>query len=225
MAIDKEIYYKEHVMLRQELHDLKECQIKFLTFSVTVTGVLLSLAVSLTYPLPSAYLFPLTILVPSWWIFFDKATTITRIVGYYRILEKAILEPGSVESFIGWENALAKFRELQLAGELTLPRGSVEKRPIRRFIELVVLKTTHCYWVLTYYTFFGLSVLCLALSLYQGANIVLVSLAAIMIMISAVWNARVVSNLIWGRNSYTANEFFWRKILKVNYKGGSSGVA
>lgn len=215
MVTERDICCKEHAMLRQELHDLKECQVRFLTFSVTVTGALFGLAVTLAPAVPASFLLPLTVLIPSWWIFFDKATTITRIVGYYRILEKAILKPHSVKGFIGWENALARFREQQHAGRLGLPPGRVRKRPICRFIELIVLKTTHRYWMLIYYTFFGLSVLCLTLYLHQEVSIMLVSLATIIVLISAAWNAWVVSELIWGRNSYKANEILWKDILEV----------
>lgn len=210
-------------MLREELHNLKNCQVTFLTYAVTATGVLLGLAVKLaSFPsLGAFYLVPLTILLPFWLIFFDKATTITRIVGYYRTIEKAILEPNSIEGMVGWENGLARFRELQQKGKLKLRGGRSEKNRIICLFKLVFLQTAHPYWVLTYYVFFGLSVLCLALSLYTakpmtGVAYVLPAIAAFMIMISAVRNAYIVWQLIWGRYSYTANEYFWReKILKL----------
>jgi hypothetical protein len=83
---------KEFTFLREEMRDLKTCQVQFVTFSVTGTGVLFGLVALTQNKLQGvSYLFPLTILLPSWLIFFDKAKTITRIVGYYRILEKLSL--------------------------------------------------------------------------------------------------------------------------------------
>jgi hypothetical protein len=38
------------------------------------------------------HIFPLVVLIPCWWGFFDKAKTITRIVGYIRILEGILLD-------------------------------------------------------------------------------------------------------------------------------------
>ena len=95
---DQEYYSKELDWLREELHNLKDCQVTFLTRSVIATAALLGLAVSLTSdssfpPLGAFYLIPLIVVVPSWWIFFDKATTITRIVGYYRNIETVIFNP------------------------------------------------------------------------------------------------------------------------------------
>jgi hypothetical protein len=209
------ISYEEHKMLREELHNLKDCQVKFLTYSVTATGIILGLAVSFSSiaPLSISSLFPLTILIPTWWIFFDKATTITRIVGYYRILERRIIDPLSVKNFLGWENALAKFRELQKKGELRFESSRDGICPIATFFKLFILRTPHRYWLLTYYTFFALSLLCLALSLYSGVTVAVGSIATVLIVISAVWNINIIWGLIEGKHSYNANEDFWKKIF------------
>lgn len=91
--------------LRAELHDLKTCQIQFVTFAFTASGVILSFRGNF---IP---LIPLVIILPTWWIFFDKAKSVSRIIGYYRILEKAYL--GDVElNFIGWENAQSIYRKI-----------------------------------------------------------------------------------------------------------------
>jgi len=109
------LYLKEHNLLRQELQGLKECQLRFLTLSVTVTALLLGY-IAHSNPGSSGntyYLFPLVIVIPSWWIFFDKAKSISRIVGYYRNLEDLILQDDSDLQFDGWENALERFRKQQ----------------------------------------------------------------------------------------------------------------
>ncbi|MEX2220120.1 MAG: hypothetical protein WD749_15325 [Phycisphaerales bacterium] len=45
---------------------------------------------------------PLMIILPTWWVFFDKATTVTRIVGYKRILEGFLLGLDEVNRSVGW---------------------------------------------------------------------------------------------------------------------------
>lgn len=209
----------ERMALREELHNLKNCQITFLTTSVTATGVLLGLATTLTSSLEPGiiFLFPLVILLPSWWIFFDKATTITRIVGYYRILEKLILQDCKAANFIGWENALGEFRRAQERGELTLPN---DKQNYHQWFRIVILRTSHPYWVVSYYIFLALSSLCVIASTVSLKTtwffVILVSLT--LVVISALWNARIVRQLIHGRNSYDCNEYFWKQILKVKDK-------
>ncbi|HID19392.1 MAG TPA: hypothetical protein EYP28_00400 [Methanophagales archaeon] len=215
---DQDFYYKEYATLREELLNLKNCQVTFLTFSVTATALLLGLiAKPGTFSSGLLSLSPLLLLLPSWWIFLDKATTITRIVGYFRILEKMILEQYKAGWFSGWENALTRFRQLQSEGELKLPDHLREKRKVGYLLKLAILRTTHPYWVITWYTFFGLSVLCLALSLHslKGAGRELLLVAIIMVGLSAIYNAHVVLRLIYGRNSYTANEHFWKVILQI----------
>lgn len=87
------ILLQEHGNLRQELHNLKSCQITFFSLAITSTGLLLGLGshfISERVPASLIFLSPLVIILPCWCIFFDKATTITRIVGYYRVLEQMI---------------------------------------------------------------------------------------------------------------------------------------
>ena len=44
---ESELCEKERVALREELHNLKNCQITFLTLSITATGAILGIATSL----------------------------------------------------------------------------------------------------------------------------------------------------------------------------------
>jgi len=116
-------YCQEHKLLREELNNLKECQVRYFTFSLTATGIVLGIIAKFgsTYFPNTLFLLPLTFLIPSWWVFFDKAKTITRIVAYYRLLETIILnEESSIKEimleskkfkYIGWENSLMFFRE------------------------------------------------------------------------------------------------------------------
>ncbi|MCX9078662.1 MAG: hypothetical protein OIN84_11885 [Candidatus Methanoperedens sp.] len=161
----------EYSMLRQELQNLKNCQITFLTYAVTATGVLLGLAVNLQKAdtqgnppmLGAFYLIPLTILLPFWWVFFDKATSITRIVGYFRLIETAILDHEFRPKFIGWENSLTEFRKWF---------GKTGEKPEspQDGTRVFFLLTPHRYWILTFYTFGGLSLLCLLISYYTTSG-------------------------------------------------------
>jgi hypothetical protein len=213
-----EIFNSERLALRDELHSLKSCQITFLTTSVTATGALLGIAVSLKQSFDNPgmiFLFPLVILIPSWWIFFDKATTITRIIGYYRILEKLLLGLCTAKNFVGWENALGMFRDWQENNRLEKP---FDKPEFKHIFKIGILRTSHLYWVVAYYIFFGLSTLCAAFStVYMKENRWIGFVSAAIVLLSAIWNGRVVLHLIYGRNSYNSNEKFWEKILKVQH--------
>jgi hypothetical protein len=226
----------ELMALRQELHNLKTCQITFLTLSVTATGGLLGLGTSFADQsiLSLVALSPLVLILPSWWIFFDKATTITRIVGYYRILEKLVINRSKSEEdkpdpdiknirFIGWENSLKKFREHQ---EHENPPCEEEYK-IKSFwsgiAELVILKTKNLYWVISFYVFLGLSALCVGLSLAKTLTgeidwrlFSVGILAGIMFVVSFWWNVNRVWELIYGKHRYNCNEDIWTKVLDKN---------
>lgn len=161
-----ELYFKEQAVLRTELVSLKNCQITFLTYAITGSGVLLGLAYNMAStenaPFPNLgvlYLIPLTIILPFWWIFFDKATTITRIVGYYRILEELLIDPTKEVNYVGWENSLTKFRG-QYGVMPQRSKGSF-KLALTNFLNLLLLQTSHRYWMLTFYTFASLSLVAL----------------------------------------------------------------
>jgi len=211
-----EIYNNERIVLREELHNLKNCQITFLTTSVAATGALLGFTPSIKSSLPPeiSFLIPLVILLPSWWIFFDKATTITRIIGYYRILEKLILRKCIAKRFLGWENALGEFRNAQEGGKLKYKKKKIGF--IKRF-RLADLRTSHPYWLVSYFIFFGLSALCIAggIENLKTSYTVIKLLSIFLVFVSAIWNAKTVYKIISGRCSYDANETFWTIILDI----------
>jgi hypothetical protein len=169
-SLKQDILFKEQSVLRNELASLKSCQITFVTYAVTATGLLMGLAVNLAgsdkAPFPALgafYLIPLIIILPFWWIFFDKASTITRIVGYYRILETAIIHPEYNLEYIGWENALSKFRGMMRRKEL--PFIVAEQKP--SLLQLLVLQAVPRYWMLVYYTFASLAFLSFSTCLFS----------------------------------------------------------
>lgn len=212
-----QLYKQERKALREELYNLKSCQITFLTTSITATGLLLGLVASLvpaTYK-GIAFFFPLIVLLPSWWIFFDKATTITRVVGYYRILESLILDNCIAENYVGWENSLRLFREMQKGGKLNPPENGEDVGFLDWIKEMIFFKTGHRYWIIAYYTFFALSAVCAGTSLLLSDNLWIGLSLLILIIVSAIWNARMVWFLIHKKYSYDWNEDYWKQILKV----------
>lgn len=93
--------------LRMELGHLKNCQNVGIGFALPSAGVILGLIAKSeeTGLLPYFALLPLLILLPFWFIFFDKSRTIARLKGYCRIQEK-LLVTGGKEALFGWETAM-----------------------------------------------------------------------------------------------------------------------
>jgi len=231
---NKELYYKERDMLREELHDLKNCQVTFLTFSITATALLLGLIEKLSPTDSQAlfYLIPLIILLPSWCIFFEKATTISRIVGYNRVLERLILNDKlSVENFAGWENTLAEVRNRGNDYEIKTKRkvvnlwGELGVKNQLSFISKIfgIRPSYHRYWALIYNIFCWLSGLCLAWSLILGLDylkmhplILLAYIIPIAVTTYISWgNMKIAYELIDGKHSYKANEHLLKNIIGV----------
>jgi hypothetical protein len=223
------------LFLRQELRDLKRCQVQYFTVSITATGVLLGLASTLATPENRglAVLSPLGLLLPCWMVFFDKATTITRIVGYQRILERLMDQPpGSNDPkiwFLGFETAVARFRSAQDRGKLVV--NAVEYKP--SFLRVLLLRTRHRFWMLNWYTFFVLSLLCCGLgyNFLPDKSFTLMfpfifraqlqvwmqdfgTAAFLLTLLVAVWTLVVVLHLVRGSYSYDANARAW-ELLRI----------
>jgi len=216
---------QEMSALREELHSLKHCQITFLTYSVAATGILLGVGTVLgsTSVRAVVFLFPLIFILPAWWIFFDKATTVTRIVGYYRILEGLSLETRKVKCFTGWENSLREFRHWQERKKFNYSNKDQRPKPWRSKVwDMVLLKTGHRYWLISCFVFFALSGLCVIVSIvlsivdWRWHWLAIAIVAAVVFLISTCWNARLVWQLIYGRHSYNCNEDLWEQVLNRN---------
>lgn len=208
------ILLQEHGNLRQELHNLKTCQITFFSLAITSTGLLLGLGshfISERVPASLIFLSPLVIILPCWCIFFDKATTITRIVGYYRVLEQMIIgSTNPAPNYIGWESALAKVRDDPARGK-------------------AAILLSHTYWIISWFTFGTLAALCLTIScvtFYAGLqkypiltqNIVSPSivLAFLLSFIAFGYTSYLAYHLSLGKHSYNYHELRWREILRVD---------
>lgn len=133
---DASFLIKEYETLQGIIHELKDCQTKYIAISVSFVAAIFGLIASVNaigknellivtnstntfYPqylvqntiFNPLYLASLVILIPVWGIFFDKSRTITRIVGYLAVLENFIKDPSIRENHKGWENSLEEFRE------------------------------------------------------------------------------------------------------------------
>jgi hypothetical protein len=131
-----EVIAQEMHGLREELRDLKGYQFRLVSIAALITGFLLSLTrirldTGLSVPPgQSLYLLPLIVVLPSWCIFFDKTKTITRIVGYCRLLEAILNNEREARYFAGWERSLGRFRKESAAIISTLHRRKpVGSRP------------------------------------------------------------------------------------------------
>lgn len=212
----------DRVSLRKELEFLKGCQVRYFVLSVTTTGAVVGLASRLAATPPDAvlYLAPLLVTLPCWWIFFDKGTTISRIVAYVRVLED-LRRAGATERslYIGWENALDRFR----ANHTTQPIMRRVARWLRDWaygvcagIRALLLLTTHKYWALNYWTFFGLSgaSLWLARGARTSPDGSLWVTFCVLSGFSAFYNIGVLGRLTFGSYSYRRNYDQWNNVLR-----------
>jgi hypothetical protein len=96
-----------------ELVQLKACQNQIILIALAGAGVMLGLAKDQTNSLllPFYFLLPLLILLPLWVIYFEKARTISRIIGFIQLQEKLIFSEKFEYGIIGWETAMQKYRD------------------------------------------------------------------------------------------------------------------
>jgi hypothetical protein len=227
----KEFLIREINDLRSDLKDLKRCQLQYFSISITATGAILGFLGSATIAQnlkDSAFLVPLTVILPCWLIFFDKATTITRIVGYQRILERQIT--GEAFTYFGWENALSNFREKEIETWEKV-KTRMPRKPLRSYFAMFIPWTRHRFWVLNWYTFLLLSLVCCLGSIIQGGGnntftvsffwgktyscnsqyLPIVALSAVIACTG--YTTYLLNLLINGRLSYKGCTLIWEKIL------------
>jgi hypothetical protein len=215
--------------LRVDLESLKGCQVKYFALAITGSGAIFAFAGSLGDYKGFAFLAPLAIILPCWFIFFDKATTITRIVGYQRILEKQLTSSPSGYQYIGYENALAEYRKRE--GEIWRIVRPILCVPKLDFFKMLILGTRHRYWMINWYTFAVLAVvsclgsstllsgikpdLSLPFKIHQiiGARALGTLLAWLIVLICCSYTFGLVLSLTRGRSSYEACARKWEIIM------------
>lgn len=215
----------EQGYLRAEAQELKRCQLQYFLLSVGGAGAVFAFGGSdhAEFEMLSS-LSALAIVIPCWWTFFDKATTLTRLVGYTRVwLERELRED---EPFYhGYEDALYRFRihedsvrdlkdkiEQESQGYVTVPA-----REFRRWAAVLAFRTRHRYWVVNWWAFFSLSSAALALPLLRGADLAdeklvtyMISLSAV--LLSALYTLRILVSLCEGRFSYRNVTTLWSNV-------------
>jgi hypothetical protein len=208
----------------EELKFLKDCQVRYFYLAVVATAAVLSLLPHrASLPLNA----PLLIVLPCWWIFFDKATTISRIVSYKRLLETALIEqakdqPARTFKYVGWETALSYFRE----HEKELKKKYGPKRSFACVIaltfKLFFLRHSHKYWMLNFYTFSILSISILLISSQNDkANGLSILYSRIIIgLLTYIFLSTIttVYSLVFGNNSYYVNEQVWKHLPELLVK-------
>lgn len=172
---------------------------------------------------------PLIVILPCWWIFFDKATTISRNVGYARIIEEMIAEyPEGRYRFLGFEQSLAAYRSAKDSGKIAVirtPKGSAPGGPritgvrhwIVNWLPFFPWGARYRYWIVNWLTFFALSALCCFLSLsncttlpqyIEGVSVTLLAL------LPSVFTFRILRSLLSGGSSYSEMTRCWREVLR-----------
>lgn len=212
----EDVWLEEYKILREELKSLKNCQVTYFTASVTATGLIFTVAAKLSLTLPSiTFLFPLAILIPAWAVFFDKSLTISRIIGYYRILEDLLSgrETNLTIEYKGWENSLKDFRDYESNDFRGLNYQEFDTGGLR-------------YWRLVNIAFVGLSTVCILLAsifLLVNSNYVLMDFVQLIFtvfglicIVLAFWKNNKVMNDLKIKHSYDTNESIWRAILAIN---------
>lgn len=213
-----DVIMQEKEFLRDELRHLKDCQLRYVVLAVGGTGAFFALVATnlgsgeLTdgsFLELAIFLTPAVFVVPSMIIFFDKARSISRIVGYMRVMEHMVRSRTFVDRYMGWETALARWRRRKWSGlpDRTRARGTAR------------------YWNIIFRTFtVMLGVLWLAqlahdlarwkdLNMLQkilALSILSVSFILIGVIVHLVW--RDVIRLSEGEKSYDVNEQRWWSI-------------
>src|SRR3989304_5540960 len=211
----------EQTLLRSELQELKKCQLQYFITSVGGSGLILGFQSFI----PNggclkvlSIMSPLVIIIPCWWTFFDKATTITRLTGYMRVMERQLSK--DVFNSIGYERGLSFFRKQE-----ELDAGTQNRKKCT--FKILTLRTRHRYWTINYYTFFVLSFYFLVLPFATTINRnsqegIVATLAHVLMATIFVYSSKrilsILNDLIDGRYSYDVVEKFWEEKVfqKVN---------
>ena len=204
---------------------------------MTATGAIFGFIAQNSNSLEIYYLIPLVILLPTWCIFFDKATTITRILGYYLILDDISYCNGEYEKLLPYEtaisNARGKIAESIRAGTYTGTKltfwkdmGFWKKLEFL-YQEILIRHDPPSYWSLVFTTFLGISALCILLS----ATSIIVSLvhwtyptislvhtfilgSVVLTVFVTRYNLIILHELREGAYSVIAIKSYWEKEFK-----------
>ena len=177
-----------------------------------------------------ASLTALLIVCPVWSIWFLKASSITRVAGYLRVLEDIIAgRTGDKYNYIGWENSYFIYRRSLLKSHKILRdlRPKLEYLIIDSFESLLAagklirdFEKPYQYNILTWTSYFFIAFTCFLIALWWGWNSdaslmkALFVLPAIGFVFTFLYTAGVLSALSIDRSrSMATRERLWRYLL------------
>jgi len=210
----------EHGLLKHEALHLKRCQIGYFGLGIGAAGAVVGLTKDGDAGFaPMIYLGALLVLIPTWRVFFDKAKSITRIVGYYRHLE-TMLRTGVVPAgYVGWENGLERFRRES-------ERGTAGFGGLAATRSVVTAASRHPspYWRIVNGSFAALCTSVVAIGIARAALAPTTpaawgcfGAAWVVAVCVILWSAErtfdAVAELEGGIHSYRANEACWGFVL------------
>lgn len=204
----------ERADLRRELQFLKECQFKYFSLAVTVSGIIMGVADKFGDPTKDdrgILLAPLLVVLPCWFIFFDKATTITRMVAYLTFLERAINQKNSTP-YIGWENAISLYRS-DAAQKQVLDRILTYWFGVYRgVLSLLAFRSANRYWLVSWLTFYGLGAASLWLNKAATASALFLFSGGLFAAI-AISTFLLLAQLVGGSYSYIESARNWERVF------------
>ncbi|HHJ21185.1 MAG TPA: hypothetical protein ENJ84_15375 [Gammaproteobacteria bacterium] len=220
------VQLQERQLLKSEMQDLKACQVRYLSIAVTATGVMLGFGQKFGDAIPY-YLAPLVIILPCWVVFFDKATSITRITGYSKYLEAFLQGLDTNTKYVGWENALSIFRQRQQRNATAAPlreRFWQSLHSARSGLQTILrFEFPYRYWKITWLTFAALTILCLGLALRTGwrggaetDEWFAFAGSVVITVLVALHTLYLLEHLVSGKFSYKQNSSEWGQCLDAN---------
>jgi hypothetical protein len=216
---------RERDLLKTELQALKSCQVQYFSFTITATGVIFGIGEKFAdkHNVGFVYLIPLLLIIPMWSIFFDKASSITRIVGYMRILESLLVHDNRFH-YQGWENALRDFRKADKPNSFWMEPVKMILHAFCAIWPLVDFRRKHRYWAINWLTFCGLGICSLFMARRSGVEGKFFLLFTVFFIAACLHNADVLWNLVSGKYSYDKREELWQKVLGVQDISANSTV-
>jgi hypothetical protein len=224
-----DFYNNELSEIKLEIRNFKRNQLTILFTTVSAAGLLLGLATSLTQMknlnleqngnlIAIAFLAPLIVIIPFCHFFFENIRSMAQAVGYCRVMENINLGLIYASKYHGWENAIGIFRgdKEQWHKDVESDSTKTQSRKASLF------KPEHPFWQLSYFTFFGLSIVCVSVSISfldkYGTTWgwVILLFFTVALLISVYLTFRTIRSLIKGNDTIDHYEAVWRKVLEVS---------
>jgi hypothetical protein len=214
----EELKKEERSRLFAEWLDLKQCQRAYISLATLSTGALLGVAASLSrwnqikdFP-RSAFLLPLVVIIPSWWICFEKTRALSRIIGFQLLSEDPDWR------YVRWQSALEVLRNREVIGNTERFPHQEGSRAPGVVWKTLKGKVPNPYWNLIYVTFFGLVIVTFCAWVYAPGNysakeLFAVTLALLISSVSAVVIGLILADVQHGRLSYANQRELWRMVL------------